>query len=304
MYKYGKRLFDGGDPFLLEHNGTYYVYCTTENGLPAFTKEHPFFETCKNGEDGIEVHISKNLVHWENGGYCLKKGDVLGTHGFWSPEVSFFRGKFYMVYSADEHIAVAVSDSPTGPFKKLSDNWLREKKSIDGHFLFDDDGSIYLYFADLEKGNRIMVAKMSDDLTRIEHEYKDVLISADEQPWEMIDCRVAEAPFVLKHNGLYYLSYSANHTKSKDYAVGYAVSERPTGPFKKYSGNPILHGFDDIAGTGHHSFAPTGDSNKYICIYHCHSGDNESFTPRKICLAEAEFVQNPEGGNDILVINQ
>ncbi len=157
--------------------------------MPAFTKEHPFFETCKNGEDGIEVHISKNLVHWENGGYCLKKGDVLGTHGFWAPEVSFFRGEFYMVYSADEHIAVALS----------------------------------------------------------EHHY---------------------------------------------------------GPFKKYSGNPILHGFDDIAGTGHHSFAPTGDSNKYICIYHCHSGDNESFTPRKICLAEAEFVQNSEGGNDIPAINQ
>ena len=34
MYKYGKRLFDGGDAFLLEHDGTYYVYCTTENGLP------------------------------------------------------------------------------------------------------------------------------------------------------------------------------------------------------------------------------------------------------------------------------
>ena len=89
-----------------------------------------------------------------------------------------------------------------------------------------------------------------------------------------------------------------------DEHIAVAVSERLTGPFKKYSGNPILHGFDDIAGTGHHSFAPTGDSNKYICIYHCHSGDNESFTPRKICLAEAEFVQNPEGGNDIPVINQ
>ena len=97
---------------------------------------------------------------------------------------------------------------------------------------------------------------------------------------------------------IFYMVYSA------DEHIAVAVSEHHYGPFKKYSGNPILHRFDDIAGTGHHSFAPTGDSNKYICIYHCHSGDNESFTPRKICLAEAEFVQNPEGGNDILVINQ
>lgn len=150
--------------------------------MPAFTKEHPFFETCKNGEDGIEVHISKNLVHWENGGYCLKKGDVLGTHGFWAPEVSFGRGKFYMVYSADEHIAVA-------------------------------------------------------------------------------------------------------------------VSERPTGPFKKYSGNPILHGFDDIVGTGHHSFAPTGDSNKYICIYHCHSGDNVKASLReRSALPRRNLCKIPRAG--------
>lgn len=102
----------------------------------------------------------------------------------------------------------------------------------------------------------------------------------------------------VRSAGKFYMVYSA------DEHIAVAMSDSPTGPFKKYSGNPILHGFDDIAGTGHHSFAPTGDSNKYICIYHCHSGDNESFTPRKICLAEAEFVQNPEGGNDIPVINQ
>ena len=73
--KYGKKLFRGGDPFLLKHDGIYYVYCTTENDLPAFTDEYPFFETYKeNGDDGIEVHISKDLTNWENCGFCLKKG--------------------------------------------------------------------------------------------------------------------------------------------------------------------------------------------------------------------------------------
>lgn len=26
-----ERLFEGGDPFLTEHGGFYYIYCTTEN---------------------------------------------------------------------------------------------------------------------------------------------------------------------------------------------------------------------------------------------------------------------------------
>lgn len=302
MSKFGKKLFDGGDGFLLEYDGVYYVYCTTENDMPAFTEEYPFYETCKNDEDGIEVHISKDLVHWENGGYCLKKEDVIGEHGFWAPEVSYYNGKFYMVYTADEHPAIAVSDSPTGPFKKLTDNWLRDKHAIDGHLLFDDDGSIYLYFAAFENGNQIRVAKMSNDLKSIEWEHNDVLIKAEE-PWETIDGLIAEGPFVIKHKGLYYLTYSANHTRCEDYSVGYAVSDSPIGPFKKYDKNPILHKVGDIVGTGHLSFAPTENENKFLCIYHCHSGNPNNFKPRKICLAEAEFIQN-ESGSDILAINQ
>ena len=73
-----------------------------------------------------------------------------------------------MVYTADEHPAIAVSDCPIGPFKKLTDNWLREEPAIDGHLLFDDDGSIYLYFASIDGRNQIRVAKMSDDLKKIE----------------------------------------------------------------------------------------------------------------------------------------
>lgn len=300
-YPCGKKLFSGGDGFLLKYHDTYYAYCTTENDLPAFTKEHPFYETDQYGMDGIEVHVSQDLIHWENLGYCLKKRDVVGEHGFWAPEVSYYRGKFYMVYSVDEHPAMAVSDSPTGPFRKLTDTYLMNKAAIDGHLFFDDDGTIYLYYADLRHGNRICVAKMSDDLMTVEQEYPQILIEAQE-PWETMDCRVAEGPFVLKHNGIYYLTYSANHTRSPYYAVGYATATSPTGPFIKSSNNPILHAFDDIVGTGHHSFMPTETENQYLCIYHCHSGSPESFKPRQICLATAEFIPGKNGGIDELVI--
>lgn len=298
MYKYGKKLFAGGDGFVLEHGGSYYVYCTTENDLPAFTPEYPFFETYKDGRDGIEVHVSKDLTTWENKGYCLEKGEnVLGTHGFWAPEVSYYNGRFYMVYTADEHVAIAVSDAPEGPFVKHTDGYLLDRTAIDGHLFFDDDGEIYLYYVCFNNDNHICVAKMSKDLRTVEEAYDEVLIEATE-PWERIDCKVAEGPFVLKHGGLYYLTYSANHTRCADYAMGYATSSSPTGPFEKSKSNPILHRFDDIVGTGHHSFMPTDDENRYICIYHCHGGNISGFKPRKICFAEAEFV------GDELIIRQ
>lgn len=300
--QYGKKLFCGGDGFVLKHGDTYYVYCTTETELPAFTPEHPFFETCKNGVDGIEVHTSKDLLHWEHPGLCLTKGEVLGEHGFWAPEVSFYRGRFYMVYAVDESLAIAVSDDPAGPFRPLTEDYLL-RTAIDGHLLFDDDGAIYLYYADLRSNNRVCVARMSEALTAITERYDTVLIEATE-PWETVDCKVAEGPFVLKHKGLYYLTYSANHTRCKDYAVGYAVSSSPTGPFTKSRSNPILHRFGDIVGTGHHSFMPTDDPDRYLCIYHCHGGTVSGFKPRKLCFAEARFVPCENEPWDALEIRQ
>lgn len=55
----------------------------------------------------------------------------------------------------------------------------------------------------------------------------------------------------MKKEGVYYLVYSANHFESKNYGVGYATSNSPMGPWKKYEGNPILQHADGLMGTGH-----------------------------------------------------
>ena len=288
---------NGADPFVLTYGGKYYLYCTrqTNENLEAF-------KTSTDGVDGFEVYESEDLKNWENKGFCLKKGEgVIGEKWFWAPEVTFYKGKFYISYSAEEHMAIAVADSPLGPFTQPEQKWLREGKSIDGHIFIDDNGEAYLFYVRLQGGNRIFVAKLSEDLLSITEEYEDCLIEA-ETPWETIDCKVAEGPFVLKHNGLYYLSYSCNHTRCKDYAVGYATSDSPTGPFKKYKENPILHGNDKICGLGHHAFAPTVDGTGFICSYHCHSDNPDNFKPRRVCFNTAEF-KKADNGEDILTVN-
>lgn len=279
-------LFPAGDPFLLCHGGMYYMYFTNE---------------LTGAADGFRVYASSDLAHWEDRGHCLKKGDVIGEQGFWAPEVIFHKGKFYMVYVADEHLAVAVADSPLGPFRQSEKKWLSQRNAIDGHFFLDDDGQMYLYYVRFCNGNMIYAAKMSDDLRSIDEENEKFLIAA-EAGWETLDCLVAEGPFVLKHKGLYYLTYSANHTRCPDYAVGYAVSAVPLGPFEKYSGNPILRRSETVFGVGHHSFSMSKDGKRLLCAYHCHNSP-QKMQPRMACIDEAEFVSDPEGGADILVIH-
>lgn len=278
---YQNPLMVGADPFILTYDGKYYLYAT-------------------NADDGFRVFVSENMAVWQDMGYCLRKGDVIGDKWFWAPEVLEKDGRFYMVYVAEEHLAIAEADSPTGPFVQKEKKWLSEEKAIDGHFFVDDDGTVYLYYVRFDGGNVIYMSTVNDNFDGIDEENERFLLRADRE-WELRDCEVVEGPFVLKHNGKYYLTYSANHTRSEDYAIGYTVSDSPFGPFEKYEGNPILHKTADVNGTGHHSFVRSVDGKELICVYHCHYSKSE-FQPRSVCIDRAEFVES-ESGCDILVIH-
>ena len=291
-------MLNGADPFVLFYEGKYYMYCTTENNDPLIGAND--FGTATTEGDGIYVYVSEDMKNWKRHGYALKKGDSIGEKWFWAPEVLAYRGKFYMVYASEEHIAIACADHPLGPFKQKNKRWLREGMAIDGSLFVDDDGIVYLYYVRLDGQNRIFVAKMKNDLSEIEEEYENCLINA-EAPWETLDCLIAEGPFVIKHNGLYYLTYSCNHTRCIDYAVGYAVSDCPTGPFKKFDKNPIMKRKGNLMGVGHHSFFNSADGAFY-CAYHCHNIHSSNFKPRMFCLNTAKFVES-EDGVDILTIN-
>lgn len=273
-------LFEGADPFLMTYQGKYYIYAT-------------------NAPDGFRVYVSDDLAVWKDKGYCLKKGDVIGQNRFWAPEVIAHKGKFYMVYASEEHLAIATSESPLGPFTQMEKKWLMADKAIDGHF-FLDDGTLWLYYVRIQGENMIYVAKLNDDCSTLQEKDEKFLLRAEEN-WELKEGHVTEGPFVLKHKEKYYLSYSANDTRSIYYAMGYAVSDRPDGPFIKYKGNPILQMTEQVNGVGHHSFARSIDGKDLLCAYHCHYSKMQNY-PRQVCVDRAEFVTDAEG-DDILVIH-
>lgn len=265
-------LMEGADPFILVHNHKYYLY---------FTKE----------EDGFKVYESSDLLNWVDRGYALKRGkDVVGKFGFWAPEIIYKNNLFYMIYVSEEHMAIATSTSPLGPFTKLTNTFLDNEKGIDGHLFIDDDGQIYLYFVRFDGSNIIHACKMNNDMS-MDKDSETFLLRA-ELPWETVtDYKVIEGPFVLKYNNKYYLSYSCNHTESPDYAIGYAVSDSPLGPFVKYEHNPILKKNENVAGVGHHSFFNRVSDSQLMCVYHRHQSVDINF-PRMICLDEAYFAHD------------
>ena len=277
--KFNNPLLVAADPFVLLHDGKYYMYATTD---PA---------------NGYIAYVSKDFETWENMGYCLKKEDVCGEENFWAPEVIYHNGLFYMVYTSEFHLGVAVSKSPLGPFQQTEKKWVREGRAIDGHFFRDGD-KVYLYYVNYEPEGKtnIFACEMSEDLSSLVGE--EVRLIYPEFEWELrtsyikdgeVRC-VTEGPFVLKHGGKYYLTYSANGTESPYYAVGCAVSDSPLGPFRKYENNPILKKNEHFNGPGHHSFTTTPDGKRLICVYHRHKNFTE-WKPRVACADFAEFFE-------------
>lgn len=268
------------DPTIFAYQNKFYLYGTVEG----------------NASNGFLVHVSDDLKTWtlsgEHGGYALKQGDAFGRSGFWAPQVFRYKDKFYMAYTANEQLAIARSDSPLGPFVQTKkDSLASAGKQIDPYVFFDDDGKIYLYHVRLTQGNRIFVAEMHDDLTGIKPETLKECISAT-SGWENTQAAswpVAEGPTVVKRGKTYYLFYSANDFRNPDYAVGYATSSSPLGPWQRHPGNPVLvRTMLGINGTGHGDLLPVDDQWYYV--FHTHRSNTRP-GPRKTALVKAQFAK-------------
>ncbi|WP_268223783.1 glycoside hydrolase family 43 protein [Sinomicrobium oceani] len=268
------------DPTVFESNGTYYLYGTKND--PDITGE------------GFLVYTSQDLQHWEGpagatDGFALKKGDAFGNGGFWAPQVFYHNATYYMAYTADEHIAIATADSPLGPFTNDGSDIDAPVKQIDP-FVFFDNGKAYLYHVRLQNGNRIFVAEMTTDLSALKTETLQECIYAEE-PWENTEnasWSVAEGPTVVKKQGTYYLLYSANDFRNPDYAVGYATSNSPLGPWQKSTTNPIISEQQTgQPGSGHGDIITDTNGNAHYVLHTHNSG--QDVHPRKTALVTLNF---------------
>ncbi len=228
-----------GDPAVIYHDGTYYLYPTGDN----YT---------------YNVYTSPDLVNWEKGPVVFRSSEP----GVWAPDVFHNPGDnmFYLYYTVNMRVGVAVSDKPDGMFK---DRGALASDAIDAHMFLDGDGQYYLYYASYP-ALEIYVQPM---VTPLKKKGRPTHLISPDRPWERKYINVTEAPWMLKHKGVYYLLYSGGGSDSMDYAIGYATSGSPRGPFKKHPQNPIVKKGGNVFGPGHGSVIKDL-SGKLWMVYH------------------------------------
>lgn len=253
-------------------------------------------------------------------GVALHVDDVpWAQQQMWAPDANEKDGKFYLFFPAKDYegifrIGVAVSDSPTGPFKAEPEP-IKGSYSIDPAVFKDDDGAYYMYFgglwggqlqrwrtgsfnsdqaesptaflpADDEPALLPLVAKMSDSLLEFAETPKELEILDDKGNLLLSgdnDRRFFEAAWLHKHNGKYYFSYSTGDT----HFICYAIGDNPYGPFI-YMGrilNPV------VGWTSHHSVCEI-DGKTYL-FYHDSSLSKGITHLRSVKVAEIKY--RPDG---------
>ena len=202
----------------------------------------------------MKVYESEDLVNWTYKGNATTGKEVKGAY---APEVVYYNGTFYMTESAqgNGHYIFA-SDSPTGPFKLVTDNF---GYNIDGSFYVGDDGELYFLYPDKYK---IWIAPM-DKKTMLPG--KGTELPASLNKW-------TEGPGLFRRGDILYLTYAGNHVLSKGYRVGYSYSmgEDPMGKYILPEDNIVLLkvGDGNFGGLGHNSNVTGPNLDSWYTAYH------------------------------------
>ncbi|TPQ16937.1 family 43 glycosylhydrolase [Streptomyces sporangiiformans] len=236
------------DPNIVRFGDTFYIYPTTDG-----------FEGWSGTQ--FKAYSSKDLVHWKDHGVILDLGPDISwaDSRAWAPTIAEKNGKYYFYFSADTNIGVAVSDSPTGPFKDplgkpLIPRGAYTGQMIDPAVFTDDDGQSYLYWGN----GRAYVVPLNDDMVSFD----------SSKVTNMTPSGYNEGTFVIKRKGTYYFMWSENDTRDENYRVAYATGSSPTGPWTKQGVILEKRLALGIKGPGHHSVVHVPNTDDWYIAYH------------------------------------
>lgn len=283
------------DPFILQHEGTYYAYGTAN--LTGDGRAFPVLQ-------------SVDLLHWEQVGGALTP---IGEGSYWAPAVAYAEGTFYLYYSMGtgegigHKLRVATSLTPTGPFTDLGMELIPDQPfTIDAHPFQDEDGQWYLYycqdFLELDEqfrvGTGIVVDRMVS-MTQLAGTPQLVIRPfADWQIFQaqrhiygnIVDWYTIEGAAPLYHNGRYYCFYSGGAWERSNYGISYVVADHPMGTYEIPTvSDAIVRTIPEkVIGPGHNTFTTTPDGQSLI-VYHV--WDNAK-TARRMCIDRLEWADD------------
>ncbi len=286
--------FAGADPWIVYHEGHYYLSATT-GGSSLLMRKSPTLAGLKTAPARMiyaETDPSRNCHMWAPEFYLLD-----GPNG----------PRWYYYYSAGTcdtldnqraHVLESEGTDPMGPyhykarlFDASSDGW-----AIDGSLLKLNDALYFLYSVWVADYQVIFIAPMSDPWTisgpRVE-------LIRSEYEWERSGLNVTEGPVALYHYDDVFILYSGSFCATPDYKLGMLtyLGGDPLNPASwRKQPEPVFQRSDEnsVFGPGHNGFFKSPDGTEDWIVYHANNDADAGCTQFRTTRVQ-KFTWNADG---------
>lgn len=267
------------DPSVLRVGDDYYIATSTFQWFP-----------------GVQIHHSKDLIHWEFVGRALdnkKLLDMTGipdSGGVWAPCLSYDNGIFYLIYSnvrnfrnyyKDVDNFLTTASDIRGPW---SEPVYLNSSGFDPSLFHDEGGKKYLLnqlFNHRDKENQFLGIVIQEyDAAQKQ------LVGTPQNIFRGSDLGITEGPHLYKIDDYYYLICAEGGT-FYGHAVTVARSKKIMGPYELYPDNPILTSVGEesleLQKSGHGCLVETQTGELYMAHLCARPNNN-----RKRCMLGRE----------------
>ena len=259
------------DPSIILADGTYYLATSTFEYLP-----------------GIPVYRSTDLVRWTHVGNVATRPEQVGVHdvatggGVWAPTIRYRDGVFYVIVTIAMSARGCVVFTATDPAGPWSDGVsIDGVDGIDPDLAWDDDGTAYVTFSGLYTSGEQLGQHLGIQQVRVDLAAGKAL-EAPRSLWSGTGLKFPEAPHLYRRGDYWYLMIAEGGTE-RGHSVSVARGPSPEGPFRGYSGNPVLSARStarSIQNTGHADLVATPDGGDALVLLGMRPlGLTQSFSP-------------------------
>jgi arabinan endo-1,5-alpha-L-arabinosidase len=234
------------DPCAIRERDTYYVFSTDQPG---------------DGDGHIPWRFSKDLRHWEKGGYVFDGlpdwavKAIPETGGIWAPDISCVNGRYMLYYACSRFgrntsvigLATNATLDPKSPDYHWQDQGLviqsgpgDDYNCIDPNHVVDRQGNQWLVFGSFWGGIKLIRLDPANGKPLADNKQ---IYALAKRPTNDPGLDAIEAPFIIERDGLYYLFCAF------DFCCRGAASNYYT-----------------VVGRSHMVTGPYGDRNRYAMI--------------------------------------
>lgn len=247
------------DPCICKAKGKYYIATSSFEWFP-----------------GVQIYESYDLANWQYINSPLKDiefADLKGTPdsgGIWAPALSFYDGKFYLIYTICNEISGIFKDVKNFVItaEDINGPWSKPKYINASGFdpsMYHENGKHYIVNVqwDYRRGEG---HRRFNGLILQEFDFAKGTVGESKLIFDDKSTDCSEGPHIMKKDGFYYLIIAQNGT-DKHHSIVVVRSENLFGPYEKSPYSPLITAWEQdtkLKKSGHGNFVQYDDGSWYM----------------------------------------